>query len=340
MSQIKFYVLVPVYKTEVYIRACIESVLNQTYGNFELIIVDDGTPDRAGVICDAYAAQDHRIHVIHKENQGLISARRAGIHYVKENCSQENAFFIFLDSDDTLELCALEVLNRTLAEHNADVVMFGIQRVSPEGKEISTGAEEFVGVVTDRRELYNRVYSSSSYNSLCRKAIACCLMEDKDYREYYHVSHGEDLLQSIPVYEKCSCVIFIAERLYRYLTNPESITQNFRLEEKQISSTVRRMVWEKMGSEEMTEEDRAKYLFHNWRLLRSLILRIGTAAEKTAEILKYLRRISEDDYFAMVIDRAPAGWIRNAMKVGAYRLVVCTAKIVKMLRSCRRALGK
>ena len=74
-----FSVIVPVYKVEEYLDACVESVLSQTFSDYELILVDDGSPDRCGQICDDYSRQDSRIRVVHKENGGLASARRAGI---------------------------------------------------------------------------------------------------------------------------------------------------------------------------------------------------------------------------------------------------------------------
>ena len=135
-GNIKFYILVPVYKTEPYIHECIMSILNQTYENFELILVDDGSPDRAGVICDEYAEKDSRIHVIHKENEGQLSARSAGIAYVKDNCAQNHAFYVFVDSDDYLQPNALEILAGVILEEHCDLVIYGVQQVC-DGKRIS-----------------------------------------------------------------------------------------------------------------------------------------------------------------------------------------------------------
>ena len=95
-------VIVPVYKTEKFIHRCIDSVLNQTYSNWEMILVDDGSPDACGQICDSYAEKDGRIHVIHQENQGLSAARNAGIKICK------GEWIYFLDSDDFIVEDALE----------------------------------------------------------------------------------------------------------------------------------------------------------------------------------------------------------------------------------------
>ena len=91
----KVSIVVPCYKVEKYLNTCIKSVQMQTYYNWELILVDDGSPNRCGEICDEYAAKDSRIKVIHKENRGLSSARNAGLDY-----PPKGEFVTFLDSDD------------------------------------------------------------------------------------------------------------------------------------------------------------------------------------------------------------------------------------------------
>lgn len=101
-------VIVPVYKVEAYINRCVDSVLAQSFADFELILVDDGSPDNSGAICDEYAAKDARIHVIHQENQGQSCARNHALDWVFENSSSE--WISFIDSDDWVHPCFLEHL--------------------------------------------------------------------------------------------------------------------------------------------------------------------------------------------------------------------------------------
>ena len=101
-------VIVPVYKVENYIEECIMSIINQTYANFELILIDDGSPDKSGDICDYFAGIDHRIKVIHKENQGVSSARNDGIRIAK------GKFICFIDSDDYVEDNYLQLLKSNI----------------------------------------------------------------------------------------------------------------------------------------------------------------------------------------------------------------------------------
>lgn len=97
----KISIIVPVYKVEPYLRKCVDSILNQTFRDFELILVDDGSPDNCGKICDEYAAADGRVKVIHQQNGGLSAARNAGIDWVFANSDSE--YITFIDSDDWVE---------------------------------------------------------------------------------------------------------------------------------------------------------------------------------------------------------------------------------------------
>ena len=112
----KISVIVPVYNVEKYLRRCIDSILAQTFSDFELILVDDGSPDNCGKICDEYAVKDHRVHVIHKENGGVSKARNAALDVAT------GEYICFCDSDDYLKNDYLETLFNTLVETKSDCV--------------------------------------------------------------------------------------------------------------------------------------------------------------------------------------------------------------------------
>jgi glycosyltransferase involved in cell wall biosynthesis len=111
----KISIIVPVYKVEQYLKRCVNSILAQTYKDFELILVNDGTPDNCGVICDYFAEQDKRIRVVHKENGGLSSARNAGIEVA------EGEYIGFVDSDDWITNDMFEYLLNLIEEYDCDV---------------------------------------------------------------------------------------------------------------------------------------------------------------------------------------------------------------------------
>ena len=112
-------VIVPVYKVEKYIHRCVDSILGQSFADFELILVDDGSPDNCPAICDAYAEKDSRIRVIHKENGGLSSARNAAMDWVYAN--SDSNWITFVDSDDCLSPVCLERLYEAAVENGADI---------------------------------------------------------------------------------------------------------------------------------------------------------------------------------------------------------------------------
>ncbi|WP_226038116.1 glycosyltransferase family 2 protein [Aquibacillus saliphilus] len=116
----KISIIVPVYKVEPYIHKCIDSILAQTFTDFELILIDDGSPDRCGEICDEYANNDNRVKVIHKENGGVSEARNSGIDRAV------GEYIIFVDSDDWIESYSLQMLNENISDPKIDVVIFGL----------------------------------------------------------------------------------------------------------------------------------------------------------------------------------------------------------------------
>ncbi len=115
----KISVIIPVYNTEAYIQRCVDSILWQTLNDFELILVDDGSSDNCGSICDEYARQDNRIHVIHQKNKGLSAARNVGLDYVFEHFDSD--WVSFIDSDDWVYPKYLESLIQAAIENNVQI---------------------------------------------------------------------------------------------------------------------------------------------------------------------------------------------------------------------------
>lgn len=133
-------IIVPVYKVEKYLNRCVDSILNQTYRNLEIILVDDGSPDRCGEICDEYSRLDDRVKVIHKENGGLSDARNAGIHIA------QGEFFSFVDSDDWVHQEYIERMHELLKISKADISVCNFLRTSKEEEKteiIKTELHEF-----------------------------------------------------------------------------------------------------------------------------------------------------------------------------------------------------
>lgn len=129
-KDIKFSVIVPIYKVEKFLPKCIESILQQTYANFELILIDDGSPDNCPQICDEYAEKDNRIKVIHKSNGGLVSARNIGIKQATGN------YICYVDGDDWIVKETLYKINKIIEKYSdIDMIVFNLERIFKDSNE-------------------------------------------------------------------------------------------------------------------------------------------------------------------------------------------------------------
>lgn len=168
-------VIVPVYKVEQYLDRCVNSILRQSFRDFELILVDDGSPDRCGSLCDAWAEKDRRIHVIHQENGGLSAARNAGLDWVLANSN--SSWVAFVDSDDWIHWDYLLQLYKAAAESRSRVSVCGFYRTSGEdrtdavsGKAMTMSADAYYcsgtvhGGVT--AVAWNKLYHRSLFRTL------------------------------------------------------------------------------------------------------------------------------------------------------------------------------
>ena len=123
-------IIMPVYKVEKYIRKSLDCVVNQTYKNIEIILVDDGSPDNCPLICDEYAEKDSRVKVIHKSNGGIGSARNSGLN------NATGDYIIHFDPDDIVSLDICEKATMTALRHDADVVVFNYKKVDEAGNSV------------------------------------------------------------------------------------------------------------------------------------------------------------------------------------------------------------
>lgn len=144
-------VIVPVYKVENYLDQCVESIINQTYKNLEIFLVDDGSPDTCPKMCDDYGAKDPRIKVIHKENGGLSDARNAGTNVAT------GEYIAFIDSDDCIHEKYIEILHRLIEENDADISVCNNIRFVDKLPPITTEIEK-VKVLSNTEAMKNMFY--------------------------------------------------------------------------------------------------------------------------------------------------------------------------------------
>ena len=209
-------VIVPVYKVEKYIRRCVDSVLNQTFTDFELILVDDGSPDNCGAICDEYALKDNRIHVIHKENGGLSDARNAGIDWAFANSNSE--WITFIDSDDWIHPKYLEALYNAVKKSGCEISICGFEETEGNNPNVDEERLQPIMVYTEEFFCEKNVNAIVAWGKLYKKEL---------FREIcYPVGKlHEDEFTTYKLLFKYISIAIIEQPLYFYFFNNQSITK-------------------------------------------------------------------------------------------------------------------
>jgi len=208
--------IVPVYNQERYIRECIESVLQQTDASWELILVDDGSTDNSGAICDRYCEKDERIHVIHKANTGQYDTRMCGIRAAK------GVYCTGLDADDYIEKNCVEVLKKLSETADYDIMAWNMQSFG-EGKTGTIAPMSHYGEYT--REDYLCYVAGSGNHSFCNKLIKMKLLTELPPSEAMAgIKHSEDYVMICPAICRANSIMTIEDVLYNYRQISGSVT--------------------------------------------------------------------------------------------------------------------
>lgn len=218
-------VIVPVYKVEPYLRQCVDSILDQTYANLEVILVDDGSPDSCGAICDEYAVKDRRVKVIHKGNGGLSDARNVGLN------AAAGDYITFVDSDDWLDKFAVGIMYQTMIETKADLVIGKHDRIEDETGECLWQPE--------RAEAVKLMSSEDAMRQMFQTGCAAwARLYKKDIHSGVTFPVGEineDEAIVLRLLERCGKVAEISRVVYHYRCRPESITT--------ASFSAKKLIW-------------------------------------------------------------------------------------------------
>lgn len=214
-----FSVLIPIYNVEKFLSSCINSILNQTFKDWELILIDDGSADNSGKIADNFAKQyPDKIHVYHRSNCGPMASRRYAITKAR------GQYYIFMDSDDRLaNNNALKILYDKFTQYDCDCIIYGIERIEA-NKSCPFGKIEKEELLTDKRSIYYKVFLNDRFNLITRKAVKAQVVGVWDFKPFEHIFYEEDLLQTLEVLYNSKKVLFLPDCLYSYYVNADSIT--------------------------------------------------------------------------------------------------------------------
>lgn len=233
MKQKKISVIIPVYNVEAYLEKCLQSVLGQTFQNLEVILVDDGSADRSGVICDEYQKKDPRIHVVHQKNQGLGAARNTGLRYVS------GEYISFVDSDDYLDPDAYRKLYAYMEKEACDICYFGHYRVNQArlvGYDIPPKKLEYTGKREILEMFFSAALSGHPGNGTAFTGLSawCGIYKTDLVREKClrfcseREILSEDILFNMEACIHAEKVLVYPEYLYYYVRRTESLTGTYR----------------------------------------------------------------------------------------------------------------
>lgn len=295
----KISVIVPVYNVENYLEKCVHSILKQTYSNLEIILIDDGSTDKSGSICDDLSNNDSRIIVVHTKNRGLSAARNKGIDL------STGEFIIFVDSDDFINEYMIEILYGNLIQNKADISICKFEKVH-DNIEILKGNEQIVDnnpiVMSGRqalKQLYkeNFIYYVVAWNKLYKRS----LFEDLSYREG-KIHEDEFIIHHL--FYASKTIVFTKIPLYHYVIRDGSITNStFRIQKLDILDALqeRSVFYRENGITECIRENEYNYViyFFNLYVTALKINRNDKKLKKYKKIfLKELYYLFNNPYFS------------------------------------------
>lgn len=319
----KISIIVPIFNVELYIHQCIDSILNQTYKNLEIILVDDGSPDSCGRICDEYAQKDSRIKVIHKQNEGLGEARNTGLGEATGD------YIYFIDSDDWIELNMLATLVHELEQEQADFVMCGFKKCAEgrqpvidhhtEQKQTFRGKEIikqlFLPMVAQKSEVkedytINMCVWTNLYKRDIIEKYCIRFLSERTYL-------SEDICFNLEYLLHTHCAVLLPDTLYCYRYNPNSLTSRYKGPEYEMLVRLYRKVCEivdLIGTDGEPEFRKERFFLTK---TREVLFRLANSNLSFSERTKICRNILSDSTLQMVLAKYPMKGYAKKYKIPA-----------------------
>lgn len=327
----KFSVLITVYNSEKYLAECLDSVARQTYRDFEIVIVDDGSTDSSGAICDRYAEKDGRIKVIHKKNHGVNRARRTAF----ENSTGE--YILTVDCDDIIDPDLIETVDEIIDKYNCDLVMFDLAIFDDKTGAVTVkkmAEESRFYDDKNKKELY-LILLNRCMNSLCSK---CCSRENYgkafEYLQYKKMCHGEDWFQSAVQVCGMKRGYYIQKPMYHYRNIVTSLSHNYDTDSLRMNSDsifdVKKMI-EDDGYFDADVE--AMWKAYARKVVNTLLLAVSDSEMSTKEKIGTLKSVADTEIYKIAIEKdadygssKPTVLKFRLLKYGMYRLLFALMK--------------
>lgn len=310
MNENFFSICIPVYNAEKYIGECLDAILNQTYKNFEVLVVDDGSKDLSLNKCLFYKRNYSQIKVFSKKNEGQLATREFAFEKASGN------IILCVDADDFLEVDALQKLNFYFNNNDCDCIYFNYQRFF-NGKKITKGIPQITKneIISSKEIFYKKICLANCYNAMWRKAFKKSFMPPKKLIEFYKIRSGEDLVHTLYIHKNMKNILFITDILYNYRINSLSITNSNNFSNYQTGNSVALFVYDFLKKENVfSEDDWEKYKNYCAKIFCSHIIMISNfhcSFSKKRNLLKkeweslyyneFMKKTKADDFFINLI---------------------------------------
>ena len=260
----KISIVIPIYNLEQYVAKCVESCMNQTFGDIEIICVNDGSKDQSLSILNQLAAADHRIHVIDTPNQGVVRARETGI------AQATSEYITFIDGDDYIAPDAMETLYNRAVQSDADIVNGVIVKLLPPDKRILISRGDRI---QNQEEFIRTSFQNDDFYSPAR-LFRRTLFEQRTLLCPPEITHNEDVILVLSLAFNAKIIASCPAEVYFYIFRESSISNSFSERQYQHVLAVRRMVWKIFRENGLWERHHSELLFFMMNALFN-VLRYG-----------------------------------------------------------------
>lgn len=331
----RFSICIPVYKTGCYLTKCIESIETQDFKDYEIIIVDDGSPDDSGDLADELKKEYDNISVIHQSNQGLFHAR------ITAFSKAVGDYIISVDSDDWMENNSLQVLSDAIEQYTPDIVLYNNYICNESNKKAYFGYEDKTIVWEDKDQFLKSFFSNNGVNPIWRKAIKRSLLDIEAVKQYPRITMTEDWIHSFYPLQNASKIVYIPDLLYNYRYTNTGMTKVFDpmvftsakivygLKENYISHNITKISKAEIGCQFLV------------KVSKMLIYEPGVVKDKTI-YYKFLDDIRKDEEVKSVFKkynkkislmyRLPLSLLQEDHYVTIYILKACVSKLRRVLK--------